>query len=113
MRFRTNAKAVREGYYYIISAGYCALQRLLSSENPIAYSAGTYGWNFDLYQIDDFPGVAIVTGYRPVKEIHAKRDYKVNEKYEILAEAIKYDNNRRDNLRKLIKAYINEMIIVN
>ena len=34
---------------------------LLYYENPFAYNAGTYGWNWDAYEIN---GVVIVKGYR-------------------------------------------------
>lgn len=79
MKFRTTAKEVKEGYYTIISAGYCDLQCLLSYESPIAYCAGTYGWNFDLYE---FNGVAIATGYRDMPSKHSKADYNLISEYE-------------------------------
>lgn len=65
MKFKTTAKEIKNGYYYVIPAGYCALQSLLSYKSPVAYSCGVYGWNFDLYDID---GVAIVTGYRTMPQ---------------------------------------------
>lgn len=61
MKFKTSAKAIRNGYSKIISIGYCGAQALLHYQNPIAYTSGTYGWNFDLYEVD---GIAICTGYR-------------------------------------------------
>lgn len=61
MKYKTTAKALKAGYYKIISAGYCDLQHLLDYRSPIAYSAGVYGWNFDVYEVD---GVCIATGYR-------------------------------------------------
>lgn len=36
MKFKTTKKAIREGYYRIISVGYCNLQYLLKGHNPIA-----------------------------------------------------------------------------
>lgn len=61
MKYKTTAKDVKNGYHYIIAVGYCELQSLLQYEHPVAYTAGTYGWNFDVYDVN---GVAIVTGYR-------------------------------------------------
>lgn len=61
MKFKTTAKALREGCGRVVSAGYCDLHDLLSFEEPVAYTCGVYGWNFDVYQVD---GLTICTGYR-------------------------------------------------
>ena len=63
MKYRTTAKAIRNEYgkNLIISLGYCEAQNLLSYLEPSAYTAGVYGWNFDIYEVH---GVAICTGYR-------------------------------------------------
>ena len=52
---------------------------MLNYERPVAYAAGVYGWNFDVY---DFGSVAIVTGYRGMPERHSKADYKMIKQYE-------------------------------
>lgn len=83
MRYKTTAKALKEGYHNIISAGYCELQGLLSYKSPVAYSSGYYGWNFDVYDID---GVAIVTGYRGMPSKNSKADYDLTREYEKRAE---------------------------
>ena len=61
MKFRTTAKAVKWGYHEIIQVGYCGAHWLLYGLHPVAYTAGVYGWNFDVYEVE---GVAICTGYR-------------------------------------------------
>ena len=43
MKYKTTAKAIKEGYYKIISVGYCELQGLLSYKSPTAYASGYYG----------------------------------------------------------------------
>lgn len=83
MKYKTTAKALKQGYYTIIEAGYCDLQCLLSYKSPVAYSSGTYGWNFDVYDIN---GVAIATGYRGMPSANSKADYKLIRKYEELAQ---------------------------
>lgn len=45
----------------LFSAGYCELQFLLRNEQPVAYTSGVYGWNFDVYNVH---GITICTGYR-------------------------------------------------
>ena len=69
MKYKTTAKEVKDGYYYLAKIGYCDLQHLLEY-NPdircVAYASGVYGWNFDIYEIDGESGtLAICTGYRP------------------------------------------------
>lgn len=100
MKYKTTAKALKAGYYTIISAGYCDLQCLLSYESPVAYSAGVYGWNFDVYVFD---GVAIATGYRGMPSQNDRGDYKLAREYEALAEG-----KTAEEKRTLIKEYINK-----
>ena len=61
MSSKTTRRAIVNGSANIVSAEYCALQHLLHNHNPIAYTCGVYGWNFDVYEID---GLTICTGYR-------------------------------------------------
>jgi len=79
MKYKTTAKAIKEGYHKIISCGYCDLQSLLSYRSPTAYSAGVYGWNFDVYDID---GVAIATGYRGMPSKNSNVSYALIREYE-------------------------------
>ena len=79
MKYKTTAKELKEGFYKIISVGYCDLQSLLSYKSPVAYSRGVYGWNFDVYDIE---GVAIATGYRGMPSKNSKNDYKLMREYE-------------------------------
>ena len=61
MKFKTTRKAIVDSAINVKCAGYCDLQALLRNHSPIAYTAGVYGWNFDVY---DVYGVTICTGYR-------------------------------------------------
>lgn len=79
MKYKTTAKELKAGYYRIISAGYCDLQSLLCYKDPVAYSSGVYGWNFDVY---DIGGVAIVTGYRGMPSKNTKAEYALISEYE-------------------------------
>ena len=76
MKFKTTNKAVNEGYCKVKRLGYCAAQYLLSFESPVAYTAGVYGWNSDIY---DFGSLAISTGYRPTGD---SVDYETVNRYE-------------------------------
>lgn len=61
MKMKTTRKAIVSTSANVKCAGYCDLQNLLRNHSPIAYTAGVYGWNFDVY---DVYGVTICTGYR-------------------------------------------------
>jgi hypothetical protein len=99
MKYKTTAKELKEGYHTIISVGYCELQFLLKYENPVAYSKGVYGWNFDVY---DFEGVAIVTGYRGMPSKNSKMDiYYLAREYDKKAQGKSKEENQ-----KLIKEFI-------
>lgn len=63
-KYRTTAKAIRDAMKAgtpTVALGYCELQRLLGCADPEAYTAGVYGWNFDVYRLG---GLTICTGYR-------------------------------------------------
>lgn len=61
MKYKTTRKAIVAGSHNLKKAGYCDLSHLLYNHNPIAYTTGVYGWNFDVYEVY---GVTICTGYR-------------------------------------------------
>lgn len=61
MKYKTTRKAIINGSLNIKKAGYCNLQHLLYNHQPIAYTSGVYGWNFDVYEVY---GLTICTGYR-------------------------------------------------
>ena len=61
MKFKTTTKAIREGSCNLRCAGYCDLCYLLRGHEPVAYTCGVYGWNYDVYEVY---GLTICTGYR-------------------------------------------------
>lgn len=60
-KFKTTRKAIVSMFPRCYRVGYCDLSHLLHYVEPVAYTSGVYGWNFDIYNIG---GVAITTGYR-------------------------------------------------
>ena len=74
MKIKTTRKAIVNGSVNVKCAGYCDLQHLLRNHEPIAYNAGVYGWNFDVYEVY---GVTICTGYRnaPGARLEHIREY--------------------------------------
>lgn len=83
MKYKTTQKAVKAGYYNLIVVPYCSMQHVLDHYGANAYTSGTYGWNADIYQIDD--KTAIVTGYRPFGNI--RPDYETLRKYDAMGRA--------------------------
>ena len=60
MKYKTTAKAVKNGCVNVKCAGYCKLDNLLKNHEPTAYTCDVYGWTFDVYEVY---GVTICTGY--------------------------------------------------
>ncbi len=103
MKLRASKKELREGYYRIISIGYCDAQRLLNYEKAFAYSAGVYGWACDYYDID---GVLISTGYSPLSNKNVKKyDYNILREYEATAGTL-----GRKGRRVLLNEFIKNVI---
>lgn len=61
MKYKTTTKALRVGSCNLRCAGYCDLSSLLRGHEPVAYTCGVYGWNYDVYEVY---GLTICTGYR-------------------------------------------------
>jgi hypothetical protein len=106
MKFKTTKKAIRNGYYRIISVGYCNLQSLLNYEYPTAYSTRIEGWACDYYDID---GVCICTGYSPIGSQNTWADYELCREYENKAKEV----NTREEKTMLLKEFIEKAIVKN
>ena len=62
MKFRTtNRKLTTESVCYRV--GYGDILHLMKFHDAVAYTAGTYGWNSDIFHI--YGNTYISTGYRP------------------------------------------------
>lgn len=109
MKFKTTAKEIRDNYYTVIGIGYCEAQNLLKCSEPIAYSAGVYGWNCDYYIIDN---VVICTGYRGIINKNNHSNYNIVRDYDNKAEKILHDYSIDYEARKIkLDNLLHEFII--
>lgn len=103
-------KYVMSTYKNMVEVGYCELQELLTFANQIGYTAGVYGWNASIYQVD--PETVIVTGYRPFGNIST--NYALCKKYADKAIEAKKEilncEKLRDELDKLIDEFVDEIL---
>lgn len=108
MKFKTTRKAIVDGTpaNKLFSAGYCDLQHLLRNHDPIAYTHGVYGWNFDVYQVY---GITICTGYRgmPGKTVVHSRDYE-KQAEELLGNWNMPYEEKTEKLENLLKMFCKE-----
>ena len=106
MRTKVTRKQIVDNYY-CVAVGYCQLQHMLSYANSPYYTAGIYGWNFDVYTFE-YKGcnVAICTGYRHIPGIRVPFDTEYH--FETRAEKICYDNegNKKERLDSLIQEFL-------
>ena len=114
MKFKTTSRELKNSVpnNYLFKTGYYALQELFYCEQPIAYSCGTYGWNYDVYQIDN---VYITTGYRSMVGKYIPSE--LVDKYKNKASTIAYDinltyDNKKEMLSDLIKEFKAELLNV-
>ena len=110
MKFKTTEKAIRENYTNIICIGYCDLQTVLNYKTPIAYTCGVYGWNADVYEINN--NTVICTGYRPIGNI--RPSYELTRKYDKLAEKIVYTSGeyreKKQQLDNMLSDFIGDVM---
>lgn len=74
MKYKTTTKAIKNGSVNIRYACYCELAHLLRYHEPVAYTCGVYGWNYDVFEVY---GLTICTGYRgmPGARLEAIAEY--------------------------------------
>lgn len=72
MKAETTKKAIMSAFKNVIRVGYCDMQSALTWREPNFYTVGVYGWNADVYVIDD--DTVIVTGYRPFGNVELSRN---------------------------------------
>lgn len=110
MKYRVTAKEIRNGYGKKIAIDYCGAWHLLSNHEPVAYTCGIYGWNFDIYTVN---GVTICTGYRGMVGRHV--DYALLREYENRARKV-YENRkmdyytRRAEIESLLSEFLNKAV---
>lgn len=114
MKVRVNKTQVMKQNYYVINAGKYKLQRLLTFVDPAYYTAGVYGHNADVYQIN--AAVVIVTGSRPFGNI--KPTNELLEEYEkqacmILADGKNTYNEQKEQLYSLLQQFVKEVVSYN
>lgn len=108
-KYKTTQKAVKETHTYVICLPYCAIHTLLSYENPSSYTVNKEGWAADIYRIGC---AAIVTGVSPFGKIRPECD--VYQRYEEIAQRIKYDLNvstkrQKIQFRELLEKFVLEV----
>lgn len=72
MKTKITKKAIMGAYRNVIKVNYCDMQDALKWREPNYYTAGSYGWNSDVYVIDY--DTVIVTGYRPFGNVELPRE---------------------------------------
>lgn len=112
MKLKTTNKVIKNGYYHILSIGYCDMAHLLKYQAPFAYNAGVYGWNWDAYEIDN---ICICTGYRPISSSNTNVNFDLMREYEQNAQnicnnwSIEYDK-KVELINALLLEFVNECI---
>ena len=103
MKFKLTNKQVKNQFTNIKSTGYCDLACLLRSIEPIAYTCGVYGWNYDVYTVH---GLTICTGYRnmPGERLQKVSEYEQKARKIMSNYDIPYDE-RCNKVSELLKEF--------
>lgn len=108
-KIKIGKREATEVFENIYAVGYCEVQYLTSTKNPVAYSSGVYGWSCDYYYFED-EKITISTGYSPVGK---RLDYKLVQKYEDKARKIYYNTadykETQKKLKSLLKRFLKEI----
>lgn len=105
MKIQTTKKAIKENYGKIVYVGYCDLVHLLSFKDAFAYTAGVYGQNADIYDLD---GIALVTGYRPFGDVSPSLE--LTSKYEQKAKEVINSTYHYDDSKKAMDSLIHDFL---
>ena len=84
MKTRVIRKDIIDNYANILNLGGACIN-LLRYEDPFAYNAGKYGWNWYAYHIN---GVILINGYRNM--IGERVDWDILHEYDLRAKKIQY-----------------------
>ena len=112
MKFKITRKEIKENYR-AVHVPCCALQTLLHYRSPVAYNAGVYGWNFNIYDFcHDFnTNICICTGYRNCPGVPV--DSEIYKKYEDKAKEVIYGvspyTEIKERLDDLIREFLDEI----
>ena len=105
MKIQTTKKAIKNNYGKIVRVPYCDLTYLLSFKDAFAYTAGIYGWNADIY---DLEGIALVTGYRTFGDISP--DFELTDKYNKKAKEVMDTVYNYEDCKKAMDSLIHEFL---
>ena len=101
-KINVTRKYVCSSFTNIICVPYCGLQDLLRYETPCWFTSGIYGWNADVYILNN--DTCIVTGYRPFGNI--RPTYALTDVFNRTAQ--KADNPVK--CKELLNAYVKEVL---
>ena len=93
MKQKMTTKAVKTYFRNIHQACYCELATLLRYVEPVGYTSGKYGWNYDIYAVN---GVTICTGYRNMPGMRVKQSSEYEKKARAIADnhTLDYDSKK-------------------
>ena len=104
MKMRISEKELKKNFKNVYSVGYCELKMLGHLEADY-YTAGVYGWNADVYKIDN--NTLLVTGYRTFGKQVPKEVVNIyNKMFEELKEKYHYYKNFKEKLNILLNSLI-------
>lgn len=111
MKTRIKNKEIKQWYHTIIIdtelwANYGKLITKTRKLSPKFFNAGVYGWNYDVFEFQELPGVAILSGYRGYP--HGKLFYFNFSRFDEKTKTMEY-NKKYDYARYIRRSYIKSL----
>ena len=67
MKVKVSKKSIKENFRNVYQLDMSKSYTIFSGQSPAYYTAGIYGWNCDVYIIDN--NTAVTVGYRPFGDL--------------------------------------------
>lgn len=106
MAFKMTRTTIKANYSNIYYVGYCEMYHALGAFRKIGWTEGVYGWNYNVYEIDN--ETVVLTGYRGM--FGTRIDHDLSRKIEAKADKIYCDRENRLPYEKR-KAKIRRMVL--
>lgn len=111
-KIKTTKKSLRQDFVHLISVPNEKLSYILWAYTPVAYVAGKYGWDADVYSIDY--KTCIVTGYRNFGNYHPSielcKEYNDKGK-ELFQEYQRSNSDEKEAVLKKVDKLLNEFAV--
>lgn len=107
MKQKATRNTIKRNYNNILNVGYLNLQNLLRYDEAEYCNHGTYGWNWDAYELNN--DTCIITGYRNTLGSNIDHEFskKIDDKAKEIVNSNKNYEEKTKELEELKQEFLN------